>query len=58
MYVFKIGGRVMKQKIYLSKEKVCHEMAMILVTENYTVRVSYDKVQGQSKKLWYVEFWR
>lgn len=48
----------MKQKIYLSKEKVCHELAMILVTENYTVRVGFDKVQGQSKKNWYVEFWR
>ena len=48
----------MKQKIYLSKEKVCHEMAMILVTENYTVRVCFDKLPNQSKKLCYVEFWR
>ena len=48
----------MKQKIYLSKEKVCHELAIILVTENYTVRVGFDKLPNQSKKNWYVEFWR
>ena len=48
----------MKNRIYLSREKTCHELAIILVTESYTVRVSYDKVQGQSKKNWFVEFWK
>lgn len=49
---------VNKTKIYLSSEKACYNVAVLLVAERYVTKIGSELKPGSKTKRWYVEIWR